>query len=156
MTSRLISDVRHFMQVMGQDTPQQLTHSDLNLTFRLVTEEHREFLDAYDSLDFKLSNGGMTKEEVKKAYGDLIDACIDSIYVHIGALIRMGCDVEAHWNEVQRSNMAKQTTLTTYDPLTKISLSQTLVVRDEHGKVQKPADWTPPDHAPILAKRMEE
>ncbi len=137
MTSKLISDVRDFMLVMQQEIPEKLSSKDMKLSFRLVTEEHREFLDAFDSLDYKIASG-QDEEAITEAYANLIDAHIDSIYVHIGALLRLGCNVQAHWNEVQRANMSKF-----YGGIKK----------DEHGKVLKPEGWTGPDHISILNYR---
>lgn len=63
----------------------------------------------------------------------LADAIADSIYVRVGLADRLGIDLPAVWDEVQRSNRAK------IDPVTG------KVKRREDGKILKPFDWTPPD-----------
>jgi predicted HAD superfamily Cof-like phosphohydrolase len=70
--------------------------------------------------------------------GDLVaiaDGCIDAIYVILGTLVSYGIPASECWDEVQRSNMDKY---------------RDGLIKDAGGKVQKPADWTPPDIAGIL------
>lgn len=69
---------------------------------------------------------------------DTADAIADLIYVLIGAALEFGIPLEAVWNEVQRSNMAK------VDPATG------KVRKREDGKVLKPEGWTPPDIEAVL------
>lgn len=69
------------------------------------------------------------------------DGCIDSIVVHLGALLHLfgeACTRDL-WLEVQRSNLAK------IGPNGE-------VIRREDGKVLKGPDWTPPDVEGILRK----
>lgn len=56
------------------------------------------------------------------------DAVADLLYVVYGAALACGLDMEPIFNEVHRSNMAK-----------------TGGVIDANGKLQKPANWTPPN-----------
>lgn len=66
---------------------------------------------------------------------EVIDGLCDLIYVAEGCAVEMGVDLEPHQDEVQRANMAKLGG----------------EIRPD-GKRLKPAGWTPPDHAPILAR----
>lgn len=78
----------------------------------------------------------LVREEVEEledaiARGDLAgiaDACADSIYVLIGLAISYGIDLRPIWDEVQRSNMAKEGGGERFD-----------------GKVLKPDGWRGPD-----------
>lgn len=92
------------------------------LRHRLVEEEFIELVDA------------MNDEDIV----EIADAIADLIYVAVGTALAYGIPLEAVWNEVQRSNMAKA------DPVTG------KVVKREDGKVLKPEGWTPPEIASIL------
>lgn len=65
----------------------------------------------------------------------LADACIDQLYTTEGILVACGIESAPLWNEVQRSNMAKDG-----GPVV-------------DGKLRKPAGWTPPDIAGELRKQ---
>ena len=84
---------------------------------KLIAEEYTEFLDAIDAHD-----------EV-----ETLDACMDMIWVILGYAHMKGYKVEAAWNEVARSNLAK------------IDRKSGKVLKREDGKVLKPEGWTPPD-----------
>lgn len=84
----------------------------------LVREEYKELMLAYDQRD-----------PVK-----FLDNICDLIWVSLGWAIAMEMPVDDAWQEVVRAN------------LNKIHLDGN-VVRDENGKIQKPAGWTPPDLA---------
>lgn len=112
---------------MATDTPIRGTPAfpvppRVNLRLRLVKEELYELEDAV--LDRSLVG--------------VADALADLIYVCIGMALEFGIPLEAVWNEVQRSNMAK------VDPATG------KVRKREDGKVLKPEGWTPPDIAAVL------
>lgn len=64
-----------------------------------------------------------------------IDGIVDTIYVAYGAAEALGIDLEPFYDEVHASNMAKANG--------KINAI---------GKLEKPADWTPPDIAGVLAQ----
>ena len=83
----------------------------------LMEEEYNEFIAAH-----------WLKDEV-----EMLDACMDLIWVTLGFCHMKGYDVAGAWDEVLRSNMAK------VDPVTR------KVVRREDGKILKPNGWTPPD-----------
>lgn len=75
------------------------------------------------------------------ADGDIIgviDGLCDTIFVCLGTAVEMGIDLEPFWDEVCRSNVAK--------------VGGKL---DATGKLQKPAGWTPPDIARVLAEQRE-
>jgi predicted HAD superfamily Cof-like phosphohydrolase len=59
---------------------------------------------------------------------EIVDGCVDTAVVVNGTLSRCGVDAVPVEDEVMRANMAKVGG-----------------GRDEHGKFQKPAGWTPPD-----------
>ncbi len=66
---------------------------------------------------------------------------VDSIYVLIGAAKEIGIPIEAEWDAVQFSNMAKA--IEQPDGTFK-------VVRRPDGKILKPEGWLPPDTEGIL------
>jgi len=80
----------------------------------------------------------LIKEEVQELEDsttreDDVDALVDILVVTIGALHSIGVDVEAAWNEVHRSNMAK------------VDAGTGVVLRREDGKILKPEGWQPPN-----------
>ena len=83
----------------------------------LMEEEFKEFIDAH-----------WKKDEV-----EMLDACMDLIWVTLGFCAMKGYDVDGAWNAVLGSNMRK------LDPKTQ------KVIRREDGKILKPEGWTPPD-----------
>lgn len=64
---------------------------------------------------------------------DFIDGLCDLTYVTMGAAVNIPVNIERHFDEVHRANMAKLG-----GPMR------------EDGKVLKPEGWTPPDHQSIL------
>lgn len=98
-------------QTVGQDNPEQF-----KLYFKLINEEVNELLAATEDSD----------------HVEVFDALLDIIVVCIGAGYSLGLPMQAGWDEVVRSNMAK------VDPTTG------LVRKREDGKILKPEGWTPP------------
>ena len=98
-------------QTVGQNNPDQF-----NLYLKLVAEEMSELVKAV---------------EVNDAV-EIFDALLDIIVVCIGAGHSAGLPMQAGWEEVVRSNMAKVDPTTGY------------VRRREDGKILKPEGWTPP------------
>lgn len=95
----------------------------VRMRLALITEELDELVDAC-------------------AAGDIVeiaDALADLEYVVLGAGHTFGLPSQAVFDEVHRSNMAK------VGPGGK-------VIKREDGKILKPAHWTPPDVAGVLAK----
>lgn len=121
----VFDDVREFNLACGvplRSTPGDIPDEELDLALDLIGEEINE-LDDSISLDLPLS--------------ETADAIVDSIYVLIGLGLRMGIPLQAVWDEVQRSNMAK--------------VVGGVVVRDpDTNKVLKPAGWRAPDVAGVL------
>jgi predicted HAD superfamily Cof-like phosphohydrolase len=70
---------------------------------------------------------------------DAIDALVDILYVTYGAALAFGVDLEPIFKEVHRANMTK-----------------TGGHRRADGKVLKPADFVPPNLAPIIQKQKKE
>jgi len=125
MRNPWISDVLKFYHAMGPckdrlvSEPTMLSGKAFNFRYAFIQEELQEFKEAYDEQDFV---------EMADAIGDLL-------YVVIGTGIEMGLDLDAIWNEVQRSNM------------TKVNGYQR-----EDGKWMKGDDFSPPDLEPLIAK----
>lgn len=96
------------------------------LRARLVTEEYHEFIDALQRNDLV----------------ELADAIGDMIYVLQGTALEYGIDMKPVWDAIQASNMAKLG-------------EDGKPIRDAGGKVLKPAGWTPPDIASIIASQKK-
>lgn len=70
---------------------------------------------------------------------EFVDGAIDSIYVILWTLNKLGVPVDACWAEVQRSNMAK------------LGPDGKPQKNPETGKIMKPEGWKPPDLFGLLA-----
>ena len=115
-------DQARFMMACGQTvTEDNKAQSDMYLA--LIQEEGEELAEALAASD-----------EVEE-----LDAIIDLLVVIIGYGWSRGFPMVEAWDEVLRSNMAK------IDPLTGT------VRKREDGKILKPAGWTAPDIARVIA-----
>ena len=108
----MYNDVKTFIEACDQEQNEK----NAELYFNLIKEEVEEYRVAH-----------RTKDEV-----EMLDACMDMIWVILGFCIMKGYDVEGAWNEVARSNLAK------------INPETGKVIKREDGKVLKPEGWTPP------------
>ena len=116
--------VREMCTAFGQDVHDELHKPDQGvrgLRLLLLSEEFREYMDAEKSTNPV----------------DIADALGDMLVVIYGTAAAYGIDLDAVVREIHASNMSK------------IRPDGT-VLRDEHGKVQKPDTYRPPNLAPIL------
>lgn len=91
---------------------------------KLLAEEFKEYMDAEDQNDLA---------EIAKELSDVI-------YIAYGTAVAYGIPMDAVFDEVHRSNMAK------LGPDGK-------VIRRDDGKVLKPQGWTKPDIGAIVDTR---
>lgn len=92
-------------------------------------------------MNFKIAHVREEMEEILLAAdsGDfeaVVDGFIDAIYVAMGALLEMGVRPIDAWEPVHAANMAKRRGTTK---------------RGESYDAVKSADWTAPDHGPMIA-----
>ena len=86
--------VKKFMEAFGQevkDKPELPEDKIVNLRIELIAEELEELWDACEQKDIV----------------EIADALTDILYVTYGAGHAFGIDLDACFNEVQRSNMSK-------------------------------------------------
>jgi len=119
--------VKHFMQVFGQDVhtiPQFPDEKTARLRIELIAEELNEFIEAVD-------------------YEDIVqvaDALTDILYVTYGAGAAFAIDLDACFDQVQRSNMSK------------LGEDGKPIYRED-GKVLKGPNYSPSDLAKVLEKQ---
>lgn len=122
--------VLRFMIAFDQ-LPNSLNHplskEDLLLAEKLVKEEVGEMWEGWQKFRSFQSLENLT---------EFVDGAVDTIYVILWTLNKIGVPADACFAEIQRSNMAK--------------LHNGKVVKNEFGKVKKPEGWTPPDIFSIL------
>ena len=106
-------DVAVFQKACDQESSPE----NAELYYKLIKEEFEEFRVAHRE-----------KDEV-----EMLDACMDMIWVILGFCHMKGYKVDAAWNEVARSNLAK------------INTATGKVRKREDGKVLKPEGWKPPE-----------
>jgi predicted HAD superfamily Cof-like phosphohydrolase len=132
----MAEDVLAFMVGFDQlprNIDEQVPAADFDLASKLIQEEAKEFFDGFNKFEEAQSFENMT---------EMVDGAMDLIYVVLWAMLKMNIPVDACFAEVQRSNMMK---LNDDGSFTK----------NEYGKVQKPAGWTPPDLHGILLKHFD-
>lgn len=132
----LVEDVTAFHYVTETPVltePQLPSDERLMLRAELIREESRETIDA-------LHSGH--SPAVRDALVEIADGIIDAIYVLVGTGLELGLPMQALWDEVQRSNMAKAVEQTT-DGSFKVK-------KRADGKVLKPEGWEPPDIRGVL------
>ena len=106
-------DVKVFQTACDQNPSPE----NAELYYALIREEFEEFRIAHRQ-----------KDDV-----EMLDACMDMIWVILGFCHMKGYKTEAAWNEVARSNLAK------------IDRKTGKVLKREDGKVLKPDGWQPPN-----------
>jgi predicted HAD superfamily Cof-like phosphohydrolase len=92
--------------------------------------------EAQTLVQAQLLDALQTNAREKRKSPDLIEAIdgvCDVLFIAYGTAEDLGVDIEPHFNEVARSNLAKAGG--------KLNAS---------GKLEKPAHWTPPEHLRIL------
>lgn len=130
-------DVLTFMVAMGQ-LPRKIGEAvplaDFELADRLIREEYKELQVGFEKFRCSQSFENMA---------EMVDGACDLIYVVLWAMLKFNIPFDACFAAVQRSNMAKLQ-------------DDGTVLKNEHGKVQKPANWTPPDIHSILLEHFDE
>lgn len=126
----IFKDQAAFIAAMGQGKG---TPHDPVLYMDLIVEEFRETDSAFEALMI---------DDTPENLAELIDGCIDLIYVTAGLLNSLGVDGEAAWAEVHRSNMSKMAPDGT-------------VLRRQDGKILKPDTFSPPNLLPLAMAAME-
>ena len=130
-------DVLTFMVAMNQlprTIGDPVSQHTFDLADRLITEEYKELQVGFEKFRCAQSFENMA---------EMVDGACDLIYVVLWAMLKFNIPFDACFAEVQRSNMAKLQ-------------DDGTVLKDERGKVQKPAGWTPPDIHSILLQHFDE
>lgn len=132
----MAADVLQFMVAFDQlprKLDAQISNEDFLLSSRLVGEEITEMALGFSKLKQAQSFENLT---------EYVDGAIDTIYVILWSLLKFNIPVQACFDEVQRSNMAKLQ-------------ADGSCLKNAAGKVQKPPSWTPPDLHSILVKHFD-
>jgi len=122
-------DVDAFMKAAGHGPDPK----KVSLYLDLVREEIAELEQAMS--DYHAAEN-LQDEQLAKA--DALDAICDSIWVLIGLARVMDLPVDQGWDAVTITNLRK------VDP------ELGTVLRDDHGKIQKPPGWRPPDMLRVI------
>ena len=148
--NKFFSDVETFMTIAGQlDNKHKFDARQVALYIGLQLEEMAEKLEAcgfaFSSPVVRMLNDtsssfkhGMFDKMVAHANKEgILDADIDLAWVTIGSALSQGADVQGAAEEVSRANLAK--------------FPEGIAIRDNSGKVVKPAGWTSPNLKQFLA-----
>lgn len=119
----VFNDVLNFAQACDQEPSTEMQ----DLYVNLIREEYKELEEAVAA-----------KDEV-----EILDACMDLLWVTIGLCHMKGYDIYGAWDELTENNFSK------IDPVTG------KVLRREDGKILKPESWTAPDFSPYLSVPIE-
>jgi len=150
-TETFVADVRRFTEAVGCTTD-RFNVRQTALYIGLQLEEMAEKLEAVGisasdsiveglcSLSWEFKNGIFDDEVADGDREAMLDADIDLAWVTIGSALSQGADVLGAMREVARAN------------LDKIGPDGS-VIKDENGKVKKPAGWRGPDNSPFIIQR---
>lgn len=116
-----------------------------NVKPTLLPADVHEFRSKFMQEELDEYNQAIAEGDFEKA----IDALCDLVYVALGTAHMHCVDFNAHWAEVHRANMAKQRSTAARE-----GFVDTRSKRGHSLDVVKPEGWTPPDHAPILARTV--
>jgi predicted HAD superfamily Cof-like phosphohydrolase len=112
------NDVKKFLDACDQKP----SYQNSELYAKLINEEFNEFLNAYSNND-----------DV-----EMLDACMDMIWVILGFCHMKTFDIEGAWKEVTESNLSK------------INFETGKVIRRSDGKILKPEGWKEPDFSKFI------
>ena len=121
----MFTDVKAFHRAFSQrigEKPELPDSAERTLRMKLLAEEMYEYTVAENENDLV----------------EIADALADIIYIACGTAVSYGIPLDAIFEEVHSSNMAK--------------LVDGKVIYREDGKVKKPEGWMPPDIAGVLNK----
>lgn len=152
--------VRQFMELGGQrvnrfDAKQAALYTGLQLeelveklsvikqgTVTLQDERTiEEAIEVMSRLADRFKAGLHMGDVLRSDRCELLDADIDLAWVSIGAAYSTSCDTEGAIAEVIRANMDK--------------FPGGVVIRDENGKIRKPAAWRPPNLMPFVDQPID-
>jgi predicted HAD superfamily Cof-like phosphohydrolase len=154
------ADVTKFNEAARGDLPHRpvtLTLAQTKLALRLIVEESFEAIEACfdvdsdvlkrmrshkDAIQFTLAHE-TTDADLQQDSVELLDGLCDTIVVAMGMAAMAGLPLNEGMDEVNRSNLAK------IDPETGRCL------KDDGGKILKPAGWTKPDLVSVLVGGSE-
>lgn len=137
MTKTNADRIREFHAAINQkpmaERPTMPTLELLKLRQKLVDEEYKEVIEAFEKLREELEKGGQ---------GDLtalVHELTDLLYVTYGAILTFGVDADAVFDEVHQANMRK------------VSGPQR-----PDGKQLKPPGWQPADVRGVIERQKTE
>ena len=114
----MYNDVVTFTDSCDQNPSEQ----NSELYVKLINEEYQEFIEAYANDD-----------EV-----EMLDACMDMIWVILAFCRMKEYNVQGAWNEVSKTNLSK------------IDSATGKVKRRSDGKILKPDGWVEPDFSKFI------
>jgi predicted HAD superfamily Cof-like phosphohydrolase len=112
------NDVLKFLNACDQKPSKE----NSELYAKLINEEFNEFIEAYANDD-----------EV-----EMLDACVDMIWVILGFCHMKGYNIDDAWKEVTDSNLSK------------IDSKTGKVIRRADGKILKPEGWKEPNFSKFV------
>jgi predicted HAD superfamily Cof-like phosphohydrolase len=119
----MYNDVVTFIEACDQKPSEE----NSKLYSNLITEEFTEFTEAYEQND-----------EV-----EMLDACMDMIWVILGFCHMKGYNVDGAWSEVRKTNLSK------------IDANTGKVIRRSDGKILKPEGWKEPNFSDFINKDLK-
>lgn len=121
--NKLQKDVYSFhkkFDCIRNNFPKLINVNDALARLLLIEEEAKELKDAIYDDDLP----------------EIADALVDLMYVTLGSAVAYGINIQPVWNEVHKTNMAKEGGGKRYD-----------------GKILKPKNWEPPNIKKLLEQQ---
>lgn len=116
-------DVLAFLQACDQKPSRE----NSELYFNLIKEEFEEYIVAH-----------RLNDDV-----EMLDACMDMIWVILGFCHMKGYNINGAWDEVAKTNLSK------------IDAKTGKVIRRSDGKILKPEGWKEPNFSKFIKKDLK-
>lgn len=116
-------DVLAFLQACDQKPSRE----NSELYFNLIKEEFEEYNEAH-----------RLNDDV-----EMLDACMDMIWVILGFCHMKGYNINGAWDEVAKTNLSK------------IDAKTGKVIRRSDGKILKPEGWKEPNFSKFIKKDLK-
>lgn len=116
-------DVLAFLQACDQKPSSE----NSELYFNLIKEEFEEYIEAH-----------RLNDDV-----EMLDACMDMIWVILGFCHMKGYNINGAWDEVAKTNLSK------------IDAKTGKVIRRSDGKILKPEGWKEPNFSKFIKKDLK-
>jgi predicted HAD superfamily Cof-like phosphohydrolase len=158
-----------FFNQIARNEQGKILHPNTDMLAQAVmhcAEEVSELQVAEDALTRRFAMSESIDESLS-AVAEVADAALDLIYVSFNVLYALGIRPRPLWSAIHKANMAKIPSCGSCSGTGVVGpgeddcpacdgLGWKEPLRNEHGKILKPAGWKPADLVPLLLEQVKE